>query len=299
MPIESSSLSYRTTDTAYYSIPSENMATASTDQKTMSTASRLDQVILSSQTANSSSVQYGRKIEEIYNHKVNEDYVSDENNMNYGDYLSVENLAGLTDDQKRIIKAAIKEAVTVSKQVQEYRNTPEQYARSFVLTKIKLDFIAEHVMPESYREQMLAANTRFIEDKVDQFNGTMVDVERSVHTWALGSSIQNLAASATKELEALIQGTSTIQSVQKQYLKAAGQVDESSVEQFAMNFKAALRSSSVTATDGLNQYLNVSLSDYTYFDHLTEDWNTFIDKIDGSVDYFVPTADHPLFDRQA
>ncbi|MCL1632787.1 hypothetical protein M3N64_12735 [Sporolactobacillus sp. CPB3-1] len=298
MPIESSSLSYPSVRAAELSGTSEKSAASAANQKT---AAPRDEVILSAQTVKVSSAQAGRKIEEIYKHKVNEDYASDEYAVDFKDYFSVDDLSGLSDEQKRKIKEVIKEAVAVDKKVSEYRNTPEQYAQSFAQMKMKLDFIALHVVPDSFKEQMLAANTKFIGDKTDQFNQAMENFEQSVHTWAVhqsGPSAQKLMRSSAQELEALRSGSSAIQTMQTKYLKAADKVTESDSDQFVVNFKSALRSGADVQSDNLNQYAESTVSNNKYIGFLTDDWNALISSIGDFEQYLVPTTDHPLIDRQ-
>jgi len=217
----------------------------------------------------------------------------------YYNYFSVENMTGLTEEEKNRINEAITAATYIDPKYFTGGSTSDQFAMAMAQIKAKLDFVAEHIVPEQFKDQMMKATNQFIDDKFAVYNDQMLKIQQAIYDMYKDQSgpLKRISESAFQQIQAIKDGHSAIQKEQTYYLSLFSQLNGADESEFVQKYENVMKEYK-EGQEGASQG-----DDFTKkrvdrnIRLLREMWNHFIDHLSGFDHYRVPTGETPLFDK--
>jgi hypothetical protein len=217
----------------------------------------------------------------------------------YYDYFSVEDMTGLTEEEKNRINEAIRAATTIDPNYFSGGSTSDQFAMAMAQMKAKLDFVAEHLVPEQFKDQMMQATNQFINDKFAVYNDQMLKIQQAIYDTYKDQSgpMKRIAESALQQIQAIKDGNSVLQKEQTHYLFLFSELNGTDAGEFVQKYEDVMRAyqADQEAASHGDAFTKKRVDRNIHF--LREMWNEFIDRLSGFDQYRVSTEEIPLIDQ--
>ncbi|WP_181347400.1 hypothetical protein [Thalassobacillus sp. CUG 92003] len=219
-------------------------------------------------------------------------------NTDYEDYYKslIENSGDLSKQEKYELSEMVKNVVSINQEYKSGNWTSDKESMYHLQTQMKLDVIAEKLMPSSLKEKFNKATGEYTERKLQETVNVSLETYQIIYNRDKNKSgpFDRIADRMKDAIQEIKEGSHITQREQEQYKALYSQIDVKNGPSFQQGYEKVMEGYENIQKQQLSGHWNSSSQSRTdeIVELLREDWNAFVNSTSSFHEY-------PVFSKKS